>query len=115
YEGKFGHNTFKFSYLGGRITGNAPQFERFSLGNTATLRGWNKYDFDPIGGDRVYHLSTEWSYKYFGVFMDNGAVWNSAETSTIRNSFGVFLGPLKLAFPVACSYDCGVTFLIRIE
>jgi len=114
YEGKFGKNKIKFQYLGGRITGNAPLFERFSLGNTVTLRGWNKYDIAPIGGDRVFHLSTEWSYKYFGVFMDNGSIWNSGEDSIIRNSFGVFLGPLKLGVPIGCSSNCGITFLIRL-
>jgi hypothetical protein len=115
YEGKFGKNKLSFLYQAGRITGNAPLFERFSLGNTQTLRGWNKYDIDPIGGDRVFHLSTEWSYKYFGVFMDNGSIWNSGQDATNRSSFGVFLGPLKLAVPIGCSSDCGVTFLIRFD
>lgn len=115
YTGKFGKNKFTFSYLAGRITGSPPLFERFSLGNTQTLRGWNKYDIDPIGGDRVFHLSTEWSYRFFGVFMDNGSIWNSGEDATNRSSFGVFLGPLKLAVPIGCSSDCGVTFLIRFD
>jgi outer membrane protein assembly factor BamA len=115
YTGKFGKNKLEFSYLAGRVTGSPPLFERFSLGNTQTLRGWNKYDIDPIGGDRAFHLSTEWSYKYFGVFMDNGSIWNSGENATNRSSFGVFLGPLKLAVPIGCSSDCGVTFLIRFD
>ena len=115
YVGKFGKNKLTFSYFGGKITGSAPQFERFSLGNTQTLRGWNKYDIDPIGGDRVFHFSTEWSYKYFGVFMDNGSIWTSGQDATNRSSFGVFLGPLKLAVPIGCSSDCGVTFLIRFD
>jgi hypothetical protein len=115
YEGKFGKNKLDFRYQAGRITGNAPLFERFSLGNTQTLRGWNKYDIDPIGGDRVFHFSTEWSYKYFGVFMDNGSIWTSGQDATNRSSFGVFLGPLKLAFPIGCSSDCGVSFLIRFD
>jgi hypothetical protein len=115
YVGTFGHNKFKFSYLGGRLTGNAPLFVRYSLGNTATLRGWNKYDIDPVGGNRVFHLSTEWSYKYFGVFMDNGSIWTGGQDATNRSSFGVFLGPLKVGVPVGCSDNCGVTFLVRIE
>jgi hypothetical protein len=115
YVGTFGHNKFTFSYMGGRLTGSAPLFRRYSLGDTVTLRGWNKYDIDPIGGDRVFHLSTEWSYKYFGVFMDNGSIWNSGTDATNRSSFGVFLGPLKLAVPIGCSSDCGVTFLIRFD
>jgi hypothetical protein len=115
YTGKFGKNKVTFSYFAGRITGSPPLFERFSLGNTQTLRGWNKYDIDPIGGDRVFHLSTEYSYRFVGVFMDNGSIWNSGEDATNRSSFGVFLGPLKLAVPIKCSSDCGVTFLIRLN
>jgi outer membrane protein assembly factor BamA len=115
YTGKFGKNKLTFSYFGGIVTGAPPMFERFSLGNTQTLRGWNKYDIDPIGGDRVFHFSTEWSYKYFGAFMDNGSIWTSGQDATNRSSIGVFLGPLKLAVPIKCSADCGVTFLIRFD
>ena len=115
YIGKFGKNKFEFSYLAGRITGSPPMFAKFSLGNTQTLRGWNKYDIDPVGGDRTFHFSTEWSYKYFGVFMDNGSIWTSGLEATNRSSFGVFLGPLKVGVPVGCSDNCGVTFLVRID
>ena len=34
--------------MAGVLTGTAPLFERFSLGNTTTLRGWNKYDLAPL-------------------------------------------------------------------
>jgi hypothetical protein len=37
----------------GRITGSAPMFERFSLGNAHTLTGWNKYEIAPLGADRM--------------------------------------------------------------
>jgi hypothetical protein len=115
YTGTFGKNKITFSYFGGMVTGAPPMFERFSLGNTQTLRGWNKYDIDPIGGDRVFHFSTEWSYKYFGVFVDNGSIWTNGQDATNRSSVGVFLGPLKLAVPIGCTSDCGVTFLIRFD
>jgi len=115
YSGKFGKNQFKFSYLAGRITGDPPLFERFSLGNTQTLRGWNKYDIDPIGGNRVYHFSTQWTYRFFGVFADNGSIWNSGDDAVNRSSIGVFLGPLKLAVPLGCSSNCGITFLVHID
>lgn len=115
YSGKFGKNQFQVSYLAGRITGNPPLFERFSLGNTQTLRGWNKYDIAPIGGNRVYHFSTQWTYRFFGVFMDNGSIWNSGEDAVNRSSVGVFLGPLKLGVPLGCSSNCGITFLVHID
>ena len=38
------HNTFIASGSFGRITGSAPLFERFTLGDSTFLRGWNKYD-----------------------------------------------------------------------
>ena len=37
----------------GFITGRAPLFERFVLGNGTTLRGWNKFQLDPLGGSRM--------------------------------------------------------------
>ena len=48
--------------LGG-ITGDAPLFERFSLGDSSTLRGWNKFDIAPAGGDRLFHASLEYRYR----------------------------------------------------
>src|SRR5581483_8081560 len=39
--------------MGGMITGQAPLFERFVLGNSTTLRGWNKFELDPYGGNRM--------------------------------------------------------------
>ena len=44
----------------GYISGNAPLFERFSLGNSLTLRGWDKYDIAPLGGERMFHSSVEY-------------------------------------------------------
>ena len=35
--------------LAGTISGRAPLFERFALGDTRTLRGWNKFDVDQWG------------------------------------------------------------------
>ena len=62
--------------LFGGITGDAPLFERFTLGDSTTLRGWNKFDIAPAGGDRVFHQSLEYRYHGFGVFLDSGSVWN---------------------------------------
>ncbi len=43
----------------GLITGRAPLYERSVLGNSSTLRGWNKYDLDPLGGNRMVHNSVD--------------------------------------------------------
>jgi outer membrane protein assembly factor BamA len=101
--------------MAGTISGNPPLFERFSLGNSATLRGWNKYDIDPIGGTRVVHFTTEWSWHHVGAFLDNGSIWSAGQESHYLTSLGVNLGPLKLAFPIHCANNCGVTFLIHFE
>src|SRR6185436_6715564 len=115
YENKTGNVRSKVSFMAGTMSGNAPLFGRFSLGNTATLRGWNKYDIDPLGGTRVYHFSTDWSWNHIGVFFDNGSIWSDGEAAINRSSLGVNLGPLKLAFPIHCANNCGVTFLIHFN
>ena len=88
----------------GVVTGRAPLFERFVLGNGSTLRGWNKYELDPIGGNRMAHNSVEYRYGAFQIFYDAGAIWDSGETAVIRHSVGIGLRQslfsLAVAFPV---------------
>jgi outer membrane protein assembly factor BamA len=90
--------------MGGVIYGQAPLFERFVLGNSTTLRGWNKYDVDPIGGNRMLHNSVEYRYGIFQVFYDSGAIWDGGQTVIARNSIGAGLrqGPFSVAvaFPL---------------
>lgn len=88
----------------GAIAGNAPLFERFAPGNSETLRGWNKYDIAPLGGNRMVCNSVEYRYRAFKVFYDAGAVWNGGQQATVRHSVGggVHFGELALlvAFPL---------------
>jgi Omp85 superfamily domain len=88
----------------GLITGQAPLFERFVLGTSTMLRGWNKYDIDPLGGNRMVHNSVEYRYGAFQLFYDSGAVWDSGQTVIARNSIGAGLkqGPffIAMAFPL---------------
>ena len=90
--------------MGGIITGNAPLYEKFALGNTSTLRGWNKYELDPLGGNRILSNSVEYRYGAFQAFFDTGAIWDGGEAVVARNSVGVGLreGPFSLAvaFPL---------------
>ena len=60
----------------GYISGQPPLFERFSLGNSTTLRGFDKYDIAPTGGERMFHSSIEYRYSHVGVFFDTGSVWD---------------------------------------
>jgi len=99
-----GRHLFGAHFLGGFISGNAPLFERFSLGNTTTLRGWNKFDVAPLGGNRVAHGSLEYRYGFFQIFYDAGAVWDSGRSSSVKHGLGFgFAGKnafISLAFPV---------------
>jgi hypothetical protein len=99
-----GKGVFIDDLSGGIITGQAPLFERFILGNGTTLRGWNKYDLDPLGGNRMVHNSVEYRYGAFQVFYDSGSVWDRPDSAVIRHSVGVGLRQgvfsLAIAFPL---------------
>ena len=88
----------------GMIAGRAPLFERFVLGNSTTLRGWNKYDLDPVGGNRMAHNSVEYRYGVFQIFYDSGAIWEAGDGAVVRHSAGVGLRQgnfsLAVAFPI---------------
>ena len=80
-------------------------FERFVLGNTSTLRGWHKFDLNPLGGTRVAHGSLEYRYHWFQIFYDAGALWNKGEDAEAKHSIGLGLRSkggfyLALAFPI---------------
>ena len=88
----------------GLITGQAPLFERFVAGNASLLRGWNKYDIDPLGGNRIVTNSVEYRYGLFQMFYDTGAVWETGQAAVPRHSVGVGLRQgaffLAVAIPV---------------
>jgi len=89
---------------GGLITGRAPLDDRFVLGNSSTLRGWNKYDIDPIGGNRVIANSVEYRYGRLLAFYDLGAIWDAGQPAPLRHSAGVGIKQsifsLAIAFPL---------------
>jgi hypothetical protein len=88
----------------GFIEGRAPLFERYVLGNTSTLRGWDKSDLDPLGGNRMVHNSVEYRYRVFEVFYDAGAIWDGGEAAIIRHGIGAGLRDgafaMAVAFPI---------------
>lgn len=98
------HSRVDVSFLAGHISGQAPLFERFVLGNSATLRGWNKFDIDPLGGDKMVHGSVEYQYRWFDVFYDTGSVWDRRTEPEQKQSLGVGLKKdgflLAVAFPI---------------
>ena len=102
----------------GYISGNAPLFERFSLGNSLTLRGWDKYDLAPLGGERMFHSSVEYRLWHIGVFFDAGSVWDRNADMNLRYStgFGVHSDNsfLTVGFPLN-SDNAGATFMAGVR
>src|SRR5262249_44644992 len=88
----------------GAITGRAPLSDRLVAGNSYYLRGWNKYDIDPIGGNRLVHNTVDYRYGPFQAFYDSGAVWDSGQPAAVRHSVGVGVREsvftLAVAFPM---------------
>jgi len=88
--------------VAGLITGRAPLFERYVLGTSSMLRGWNKYDLDPLGGSRVAYNSLDYRYGMVDVFYDTGAIWDPGQDAVVRHSLGV--GLRKNSFMVAMAF-----------
>lgn len=102
YRFRRGHQDFSLGFLAGTNSGRAPLYERFVLGNAETLRGWNKFDLDPLGASHVAHGSIDYSYRGFLVFYDTGAVWNRPEEREQKQSLG--LGCRKSGFQLAVAF-----------
>ena len=114
YQFDQGRSTAIASLSLGYITGDAPLFERFSLGNSTTLRGWDKYDISPLGGERMFHSSIEYRYSHVAVFFDTGSVWDRNADSKVRYSTGFGIHSdnsfLTVGFPLN-SDGASVTFM----
>jgi outer membrane protein assembly factor BamA len=111
YALRHDHQSVEITLVAGMIYGNAPLFERFVLGNSSTLRGWNKYDLDPLGGNRVVHGSVTYGYHIMRVFYDAGSVWDQGRSPEAKLSAGVGISSglgifqkgaflLAVAFPI---------------
>jgi Omp85 superfamily domain len=104
YRYDFGRHHVQATGMAGGITGQAPLFERFTLGDSLTLRGWDKYDIAPAGGDRMFYSSIEYRYTGLALFLDIGSVWDAGTERQVRVStgFGFHAGPafLVVGFPL---------------
>jgi hypothetical protein len=108
YEAKSGRNMASDEFIGGTIAGNAPLFDRFVLGTSSTLLGWNRFQIDPLGGTRVVHNEFTYGYRIgegtLEVIYDAGALWQSDRGALLRHSvgFGYKQGIFVLAtgFPI---------------
>lgn len=103
-----GKQQFLDEVSGGVITGRAPLSDRFVAGNSYYLRGWNKYDLDPMGGNRLIHNTVEYRYGAFQAFYDTGAVWDSGQPFSQKHSVGVGIKEsifsLAIAFPIRAGH-----------
>jgi hypothetical protein len=104
YKVRHAHNSVELGFLAGVIHGDAPLYERFSLGDSTTLRGWNKFDLDPLGGSHVVHGSIDYAYRFLQVFYDTGAVWDRTQDREAKQSAGIGFKKeyfqLAVAFPL---------------
>lgn len=104
YRVAHGRHSLADTMSAGLISGRAPIADRFLLGNSTMLRGWNKYDLDPVGGNRMVYNSVDYRYGVFEGFYDTGAIWDAGQTAIARHALGVGLREsvfsLAVAFPV---------------
>ena len=104
YQFTHGKHVLSDAFAGGAITGRAPLDDRFVMGNSIYLRGWNKYEIDPLGGNRMVHNTVDYHYGLFRIFYDTGAIWDQGQAAVPRQSLGVGLREsiftLAVAFPV---------------
>jgi outer membrane protein assembly factor BamA len=108
YRFRHAHNTVEIGFLAGLLNGQAPLFERFVLGDSTTLRGWNKFELDPMGASHVVHGSIDYSFRFFQVFYDTGAVWDRTQDREQKQSLGtgfkVDKFQLAVAFPLRAGH-----------
>ena len=103
-----GNQTIQDEFTAGFISGDAPFFDRFVVGTSSLLRGWNRFEIDPLGGTRLVHNSVTYRYRFprltGQVFYDAGALWHGSVDSSIRHSVGAGVSrsifTLAVAFPV---------------
>ncbi len=118
YEYRRDYNVVLVHSRFGRITGDAPLFERFSLGDTMTLRGWNKFDLAPAGAARMMHHTVEYRFHHFAYFVDAGSLWAPGDEVRMKLATGVGFHAdhafLTVAFPLNAD-RAGVTFMMGLD
>lgn len=104
YRFKRDHSTVDVGFIAGTINGNAPLWEKFVAGNATVLRGWNKFDLDPLGGSHIVHGSIDYGFHWLQVFYDTGAIWDTPQERAQKQSVGTGFKKdgfqLAVAFPI---------------
>jgi hypothetical protein len=107
YQFKRGKHTVMDNGWVGTISGRAPMSDRFVLGNSYYLRGWNKYELDPLGGNRAVYDSVEYHYGPLQAFYDVGAVWDEGQPVVARHSVGIGIRESVFSLAVAIPVRSG--------
>jgi Omp85 superfamily domain len=107
YQYRHGKHTITENAWGGFITGMAPLSDRFVMGNSEYLRGWNKYEIDPLGGNRAISNSVEYHYGPLLAFYDAGAIWEESQPIVARHSVGLGLRESVFSLAVAIPMRAG--------
>jgi hypothetical protein len=119
YNWTKGHHSVSDVITAGYISGRAPLYERFVVGTSSLLRGWNQFDIDPLGGNRLLHNSAEYRYRFADVFYDCGSLWSQGKLPTLRHSLGIGIRQsiftLAVAFPVRAGGRIDPTFLVGMN
>lgn len=101
------NTTLSFSTLIGSIDGYAPVLDRFVLGNSRTLRGYNRFELAPLGADRVLHFSADGRYHFVRAIYDTGTVWDGGRPRVLRHSAGVGILISGITAMIACPIRSG--------
>ena len=108
YEARSGRHMVSDTLSAGAIAGDAPLFERFALGTSSVLPGWNRFQIEPVGGTRIAHNEVSYGYRVgpgtVETFYDMGTVWQAGEQAILRHAAGVGyrqgIFVLTTAFPI---------------
>jgi hypothetical protein len=113
YEARSGRHVASDAFTAGAISGDAPLFDRFVLGTSTALPGWDRFQIDPLGASRIVHNEMSYGYRVgegtVEAFYDAGSVWQAGrqpiqQPAVLRHSVGfgykqgIFI--LTTAFPI---------------
>ena len=118
YRFRQGRSALIADWTGGHARGELPLFERFAVGDTRTLRGWNKFDLSPAGGTRLFHQTLEYRYRIFAIFLDSGSVWTRETSASTKFStgFGLHSDHVLLMLGVPLNQDdTRVSFMMGVR
>jgi hypothetical protein len=119
YNWTKGHHTISDVVTAGFIAGRAPLYDRFVVGTSSLLRGWNRYDIDPLGGNRLLHNSLEYRYRMASVFYDCGSLWSLGRVPALLHSVGIGIHQsifsLAVAVPIRTDGRIEPTLLVGMN